>query len=344
MRFFKAFFMNVLYIIGNGLDISLGMKTDYQSFYDYYQSLESQDSDIIQMKKSIKAGRFHTWADLEAGLGDYTKTFVFESSFLKCLNDIKRALVIYLSEQFKLRDYSVQNHFANDFYSPDDYLDDQVKLNYNSFLSRFSPAQIKYNVKIVTLNYTNTIEDIFGKVRAETPSLLHLHGSLTEGMVMGVSDVNQIANEAFRDNRDVVEDFVKPSYNDACLNNNNVLCERWINQADLIVLFGTSLGETDRKWWRLIGSQIQKESRNLMLILFVYDKDKDLKLHPNHRLRWTEQYQEILLSKLEIPEEKKGLVLTRLCIGINKPIFQLSRLNKRGVSPSPTIDNKHIVL
>ncbi len=83
--------MNVLYIIGNGLDISLGMKTDYQSFYDYYSALETKDADINNLKANIEAGRYQTWADLEAGLGDYTKYLGNEKVFLKCLEHMKRA-------------------------------------------------------------------------------------------------------------------------------------------------------------------------------------------------------------------------------------------------------------
>jgi len=92
--------MNVLYIIGNGLDISLGMKTDYQSFYDYYSSLETKDTDIINLKASIEEGRYQTWADLEAGLGDYTKNMSSERVFLKCPDHMKISLGSYLKEQY----------------------------------------------------------------------------------------------------------------------------------------------------------------------------------------------------------------------------------------------------
>lgn len=317
--------MNVLYVIGNGLDISLGMKTDYQSFYDYYKSQENHDPDIIQLKNSIEEGRYKTWADLEAGLGNYTADLGSETVFLKCLNDLKLSLTQYLQEQYNQKKYTTNSHFINDFFSPDHYLDDKIKENYNSFISLFSTQGRVFNLRIVTLNYTDTIKDVYNKEGITVPELLHLHGSLEEGIVMGVSDVRQIANKQFRDNRDVVEDFVKPSFNDACLNNNNALFERWINEASLIVLFGTSLGETDRKWWRLIGSQLQKQSLHKLLIYFVFDKGKDIQLHPNHRLRWTEEYQQLLLSRFEIPEDKWDLVLSRLCVGINKPIFKLGR-------------------
>ncbi len=34
--------MKVIYIIGNGFDINLGMKTKYSDFYTYYQTINSK--------------------------------------------------------------------------------------------------------------------------------------------------------------------------------------------------------------------------------------------------------------------------------------------------------------
>ena len=45
--------MNILYIIGNGLDISLHMKTSYQDFFKYYLSQLSFDEEIREMKNDI---------------------------------------------------------------------------------------------------------------------------------------------------------------------------------------------------------------------------------------------------------------------------------------------------
>lgn len=318
--------MNVLYIIGNGLDISLGMKTDYQSFYDYYSSLETKDADIINLKASVEAGRYHTWADLEAWLGDYTKYLGTEKAFLKCLDHMKNSLCVYLKEQFDQRKFRIVDRFAQDFYNPEKYLDGKIKERYDSFINSIALPLRDFYPHVVTLNYTSTIEEIYSYLNVKGPELLHLHGSIEDGIVMGVSDEEQISNETFRHSRNVTEDFVKPSFNDACLNNNNAICERWIKEADMIVLFGTSLGETDRKWWRMIGQQLIGGELDTMIIYFAFDKDKDCRLHPNHRLRWTEEYQQELLTKFEIPESRISSVLPHICIGINKPIFHLERI------------------
>ena len=313
--------MKVLYIIGNGLDISLGMKTDYQSFYNYYKTIDTGDEDIEAIKKSIEAGRYETWSDLEAGLGAYSEYVSSEDVYIKCLEHLKEYLKEYLNDQFKQWKNN-NNHFVSDLYNPGRYLDSQVQTIYDQFVSSISSTRIFETIKIVTLNYTQTIDTIISMNNRKEVELLHLHGILDNGMVMGVNDIQQITNEKFWTSRDIEENFVKPTFNDACLNNNNLLFERWINETSIIVIFGTSMGVTDRKWWRLIGKRLLDNAKRTMVVFYAYDKDKDILLHPNYRLRWTEEYQRDLLEKFEIPEDKTKQVLAKICIGINKPIFK----------------------
>ena len=51
--------MRILYFIGNGLNVSLGMKTRYPDFYEYYCSLDEnmQDRDVIRLRNSIEQGK-----------------------------------------------------------------------------------------------------------------------------------------------------------------------------------------------------------------------------------------------------------------------------------------------
>ena len=45
--------MNIVYIIGNGFDLNLDMKTRYTDFYEYYKSIKSDKSSIKQLKTEI---------------------------------------------------------------------------------------------------------------------------------------------------------------------------------------------------------------------------------------------------------------------------------------------------
>ena len=317
--------MNLLYIIGNGFDINLGLETGYQEFYNHYKDVQNDDPDIIAMKESIENGRYSTWSDLEEGLGKYTKMIQDPGIFTKCLNDIKECLSEYVNSQYETRRYDKNlSKIVGDFSHPEHYFDEQVANAFKTFCRIHHPAiNLAFDFSIVTLNYTNTIEDLLSNSRGIDYPILHIHGQLDDGIVMGVSDLEQVSNVAFRGNRDIREEFVKPDYNDACLNARNSSFEDLLNSADVIALFGTSLGPTDRKWWRLIGKRLLDKSYEIAVLYFPYDQKKDTRRHPNYRLRWTEEYQKVLLKAFEIPEAQFEDVLARLFIGINTSIFKL---------------------
>ena len=58
---YKLNAMNILYIIGNGLDIAHHMKTSYQDFFTHYLALPTIDRDIVAMKKDIESHKYETW-------------------------------------------------------------------------------------------------------------------------------------------------------------------------------------------------------------------------------------------------------------------------------------------
>lgn len=60
--------MNVTYILGNGFDLNLGLKTSYYDFYDYYKNIPSPNEDIENLKEDIKSN-INQWSDLEHRIG-----------------------------------------------------------------------------------------------------------------------------------------------------------------------------------------------------------------------------------------------------------------------------------
>lgn len=65
------------------------------------------------------------------------------------------------------------------------------------------------------------------------------------------------------------------------MNNKNSICELLIKRADVIALYGTSLGLSDVKWWRLIGQRMSNDNYPLLVYL-PYDETKDQAVQPNH--------------------------------------------------------------
>lgn len=64
--------MQILYIIGNGFDLNLDLKTSYNDFYKYYETVESKNPNVQKLKEHISK-TYDSWADLELALGDYTQ-------------------------------------------------------------------------------------------------------------------------------------------------------------------------------------------------------------------------------------------------------------------------------
>lgn len=70
--------MRVLWLFGNGLDISLGLKTSYYDFYQFLLTLEvkgliSENNTIYkQLKHDFEHNKQDLWSDYELRLGDLT--------------------------------------------------------------------------------------------------------------------------------------------------------------------------------------------------------------------------------------------------------------------------------
>lgn len=323
--------MNILYIIGNGLDIAHHMKTSYQDFFKYYLTLPTTDSDIMAMKKDIRSHKYETWADLEIGMGVYSSQCANKDVFLKCLADIKSNLRIYLQgESAKIKLYALKSY--SDFINPGSFLEPEPRNLYDSFCKRMPPG---YDIDVMTFNYTSTLEWLFDfkgsskslSIDARLLSIQHVHGMLDDMMVMGVNDSSQISNTVLSSDLDVLEDFVKPEYNDACMNNKNSICEMLVRRADMIVLYGTSLGLSDDKWWKLIGKRMTNDNYPLLVYL-PYDEKKNQAAEPNHLRRWVRESVHEIREKFDIQLDDKTLA-SRMCVAFNKRLFNVVKASQQ---------------
>ena len=77
--------MNVTFMIGNGFDLRLGMKTRYTDMYDGYISTPS-DNEIIEIfkatLKSDSSQKYQTWGDFEIAMAHHAKNFKKEEDFI----------------------------------------------------------------------------------------------------------------------------------------------------------------------------------------------------------------------------------------------------------------------
>lgn len=87
--------MNLLFVIGNGFDLQLGLPTSYSDFYKYYISRPSQSEVISRLKGEISQNQ-QNWSDLELALGKISANYSDVDTFCEVYDDIQTELQRYL--------------------------------------------------------------------------------------------------------------------------------------------------------------------------------------------------------------------------------------------------------
>lgn len=95
--------MNVTFLVGNGFDINLGLKTKYTDFYPSY--LAKGYNDILS--KDIE-DNYKNWANLEIALGKVLAKISPDQirEFLDCKGNLEKCLAAYLRSEAKRIDVS----------------------------------------------------------------------------------------------------------------------------------------------------------------------------------------------------------------------------------------------
>lgn len=322
--------MNILYLIGNGFDLAQGLKTSYKDFYDYFCSIPPVNFVEQKMIEEIKGDHYEKWSDLEVALGNFTDEIDSKDEFEAAYYDLCNRLREYLIEQVK--DFSPSNFiidkYIGDLVRPDSYLSAREQYSYAEFFGQFSDSR---NIKIVSFNYTDTIDKCldFNNPDRKLPSanysyqrypIVKVHGTLgTSYLLMGVDNKSQIANPLYAEDENVWDYLVKPFSNLEIGTRVDDFVSDSIKYADLIIAMGLSFGVTDQTWWKKIGARLKANS-NIMILLFV---------HVNNLPSDARQVQPIkrrikkeFLGKCGIEEESSQAVYSnKIVVCVNQGLF-----------------------
>lgn len=268
--------MNVLYILGNGFDKAQGMHTSYPEFYQYLMKAECSPL-LEQMKKDIKEDT-KLWSDMEEALGVFTSKVQTEEDMDSLHDELSRHLQHYLQledDNYKYGD-STKYRFRMDIQNPEQYLAEADMPLFNDYITHNinTSGGIYYNV--ISLNYTYTFEKLLGdknvlneQKHSIVQDVCHVHGQLGDTIIIGVDNKSQIKNTIFQYSDDIASFLIKVKANAAMKNIRHKKCEELIKAANLVVLFGVSFGDTDMRWWKLIGDELNKR-QDIMVISFLY--------------------------------------------------------------------------
>lgn len=325
--------MNITFLIGNGFDLNLGMKTRYTDMYDSYINSESSNEIIAQFKKDLKKdehNHYENWSDFEMGMANYASNFVFEDDFITCIRDFKTHMVNHL----KLEE---QRYKFNPTQSIDS-LWDSIKTfhtgstpNTTYTLEDIISEDGYCNCSFITFNYTHVLDatiemstkrqSIKG-INYELKQILHIHGDLDNDVVLGVDNSKQVKS-LFNKTRKTDLAFIKPKFNSAYDIRRVKQAIDAITNSSIICAFGLSLGESDKTWTIALKEWLLADEKN-HLVFYVYNEEEipaynfDMKIEKEYELK------SIILKKMELTQEQIEIVEDKIHIPINHSIFNFT--------------------
>lgn len=333
--------MNITYLIGNGFDINLGLDTRFTDFYKYYLKIESPNEFINKFKENELIRNAEKWADLELELGKYMQEYTENEldDIINLLIDLQNNLCDYLDlECKKISNYQIyKEKIIHDLFNPEIYLDSRQKQNLSSYKSSFNAQN--HNINIITFNYTKTIENILSwnnlKIQCSerkydnktlSNNLLtieHIHGTTEDSMLLGVNDSDQINNNTLKNNNRLRYYLVKTVMNVNTGSRREEICNTRIHESDLIVVFGMSIGKTDKYWWETVLKRISGSNARLI----IYYKTEEI---PKRRIQIKQLYiddvYKILQSYVNINNINIDAIKSKIFVSINSEMFSFKEV------------------
>lgn len=322
--------MQILYLIGNGFDINLKMKTRYTEFYEHYQDIKTESTTIKNLKENIKK-EVYTWSDLELRLGEYMSEIKTYEEFEEIYDDLLEKFGDYLQDVEDKVNWKTTNinklkmHLSN----PEKSLMQKEINKLTAFKETFS--KVNWRVDIVTFNYTRSIERLLNEeftslnlgthhsnYNITLRNIWHIHGDLNN-MVLGVNDTSQLKNKDFLKNRKILNAFIKQYNNSRQGHTVDEILDTKISSANLICVFGSSIGKTDKLWWEKIGQHLLS-NENCILIIFTSTNIKPQRaIHKKGD--YEDELRETFLSRTNLNDTEKEKINDRIYVRANTDMF-----------------------
>lgn len=328
--------MDVTFLIGNGFDLGIGLKTGYKDFYKVYCQIKQSDIDVLRHFKSDILKEPETWADFESAFGAYAYYFKDPEEYMQLFEDFIEQFSRYLENE----------EHAFDASRTDEMLRGMKKALSNYYNIRPADkaaveavvASSTRTFNFVSFNYTRCLDKCIDVIKStpnslstlygEIGELVHVHGYTDRDLIMGVNDASQIEHETFSQDETVLDEIVKPRQNEIIRMNYDYRATQVINRSRVICIYGMSIGETDQKWWKLIMEWLYANTNNHLIVL---QHIAPIRLVPVWR-RFVNSTRDLLYMYGEVSPEDQKNIESRIHIDVDHDIFAMNlRSNELGV-------------
>lgn len=326
------------------MDLQYGLKTRYKDFYEFQNKVyisrkeneEEYSNFIYESLFSDKVNDYENWSDFELSIGKLTKDNDLISSSIemkeKFIDDFSE-VVDDLREYLRLQqEQNLEEGIVIDFVSTlNDLKNSLPVLNQSTIDKKFKENLYQHDiVNILTLNYTNVLDRLYdrsgksfvNKLRTNDynfyiKSPIHAHGTVDICTVLGVSDETQISNNFEEEQKEsLIKNLVLRNYRE----NMDVKNTDVIKNSDIIILYGVSLGKTDKYIWSQIAEQSIRSSVPVIIYYYVPNFDPG---NPTRVRRLYKMVEDKFIHNSGINLELEKKLRDNLIVVIGKTIFDL---------------------
>jgi hypothetical protein len=229
-----------IFVIGNGFDLNLGLKTSYSDFAENsdFVKYEAIPNTLIAHLKTVYGEK--KWIDIENELKKFEKDNTdFRDEYNLLCNMILNYMLFAGSAEINTKSHA-----------------------YNALRDACNS-----NFLIIDFNYTKSVNKILEKLAIYDSGQRHIsiHGSVDRGeIIFGIEDSYDVNEENM---------FLQKSYS-KIYGGYNIY--ELLQKADIVSFFGHSLGETDHSYFRSYFRQITQNQLNKNIFIYHYgDKGHD---------------------------------------------------------------------
>lgn len=322
--------MNITFLIGNGFDLRLGMKTRYTDIYKGYVASESSSDAIRKFKKMLKedAPGYKTWSDFEMAMAQKAKEFDEEDFFIECLRDFKSYMVEHLEKeqsQFMQR----MTVSAKTKSICQDEVKDSIQTFYKGLTPNVKNEFIRLGIhnnlkqKFISFNYTNILDNLL----PHNAEIIHIHGRLGADIVLGTDNMTQVADLPYQTTRRFERAFIKPEFNKGYDNARLESAKWYIEKSQIICIYGMSLGKSDYSWVVQLKNWLL-DNEDHHLVYFVHDTREFSKLNWDAIMDEEDDRIAGLLGKIFDAGDEMSAVFDQIHIPVGYDIFNIESILK----------------
>ena len=266
----------ILLIIGNGFDIDLGLKTRYSDFIEsgYYPIKERMSFDygytnikaysLLQYLKMSYSNK--GWIDIETSLLDYIKIKTVVDQVKIEGTNLYRKVKYLVDIEYIQKDFETLRQSLTAYLNSISF----DNINRSSTAARLLNIFANKIVTILSYNYTD-LNKLMYKLGLKTTSFIHVHGKLEDkSIIIGVQDDVEIPENA---------NFIIKSHSEYY---RSCAVRDKLEEADHIIFFGHSLGETDyhyfRDFFRKQSGLLGEKPKRKKITIFTYNEKSRLNI------------------------------------------------------------------